>query len=178
MTSLAAGFRDNEPILDTSEQAAFWTLLGALFFSLMNAAAKYLGLLNQQMILQSLEGYQPIPVCQMTFARYAIAALLLLLFMLGRPMHFCMWSPGRDLGQTVAGFGGIALMFAAIRTVPLASAAAIGVTSTIFAMIFSAILLGERVPRRRWFAASIGMSGAMIVACPGSGVPLADASIA
>lgn len=178
MTSLVARLRGNEPVLDASVQAAFWTLLGALFFSLMNASAKYLGLLDQQMILKSLEGYEPIPVFQMTFARYAIAALLLLPFLLGRPKRFRTSSPGRYLGRTVAGFGGIALMFAAIQIVPLASATAIGFTSPIFAMIFSAILLGERVPRLRWFAASIGLSGAIIIASPGSGVPLAGASIA
>lgn len=178
MTLLVTGLRDNEPVLDASVQAAFWTLLGALSFSLMNAAAKYLGLLDQQMILQPLEGYEPVPIFQMTFARYAVAALLVLPFMLGRPMRFRISAPRRYLGRTVAGFGGIALMFAAIQTVPLASATAIGFTSPIFAMIFSAILLCERVPRLRWFAASIGFSGAIIIASPGSGVPLAGASIA
>lgn len=158
--------------------AALWTLLGTLLFSLMNAATKYLGLMDQQLEHQMLEGFRSIPIFQITFARYAIAALLMLPFMVARPASFRVSSPGRYLGRTVAGFGGIALMFTAIQTVPLASATAIGFTSPIFAMVFSAILLGERILRLRWFAAAIGLSGAVIIASPGSGIPVAGALIA
>lgn len=57
-------------------------------------------------------------------------------------------------------------------------ATAIGFTSPIFAMIFSTVLLSERIPRQRWFAASIGLCGAVIIASPGSGVQMAGALLA
>ncbi|WP_366523221.1 EamA family transporter [uncultured Tateyamaria sp.] len=82
------------------------------------------------------ETIETIPVFQTAFARYAVAALLMLPFMFTRPSLFQMSSPSRYLVRTIAGFGGIALMFAAIQVIPLASATAIGFTSPIFAMVF------------------------------------------
>lgn len=158
--------------------AAFWTLLGALCFSLMNASSKYLGMLDRQLVLNIYSAIPVVPVLQITFARYAIAMLTILPFVLLRPKNLRLSSPLRYLARTVTGFGGIALMFAAVQTIPLASATAIGFTSPIFAMIFSAIILRERVPRQRWTAAFIGLLGALIIASPGSGLPLFGASLA
>lgn len=159
-------------------QAALWTLLGALFFSLMNAAAKYLGIAAQQAAGVVVETIETIPVFQIAFARYAVATLLMLPFMVTRPSLFQMSSPSRYLVRTIAGFGGIALMFAAIQVTPLASATAIGFTSPIFAMVFSVLLLQEQVPKLRWIAAIIGLCGALIIASPGSDVAMTGALIA
>ena len=161
---------------DRGVEAAFWTLAGAFFFSLMNAAAKYLGVIEQ--FSASSETIEAIPVLEITFARYAVAACLILPFMCVRPSRFRFSSPKRYLIRTSAGFGGIALMFAAVQTVPLASATAIGFTSPIFAMVFSMLLLSERIPYFRWLAAALGLIGALIIASPGSGVPLFGALIA
>jgi len=158
--------------------AALCTLLGALFFSLMNAAAKYLGLRDQQLALELGADHLQISIFQITFARYAVASLMMLPFMFARQARFRPSSPKRYVVRTIAGFGGIALMFAAIQTVPLASATAIGFTSPIFTMIFSAALLGERVRQARWLAGSLGLIGALIIASPGSGVPLVGATLA
>ncbi len=159
-------------------RAALWTLLGALFFSLMNAAAKYLGVSDQLTGPEAPDAFQTVPVFQITFARYTVAALVMLPFMFAQSSRFHMSSPSRYLARTIAGFGGIALMFAAIQTVPLASATAIGFTSPIFAMVFSVLLLRERVPKLRWAATTLGLVGALIIASPGSGVPITGAFIA
>lgn len=159
-------------------RAAIWTLLGALFFALMNAAAQHLGVSGQQSASGVKDTMQTMPVFQITFARYAVAALVMLPFMFSRLTRFNIVSPSRYLVRTIAGFGGIALMFAAIQTIPLASATAIGFTSPIFAMVFSALFLQERVPKLRWWAAAIGLVGALIIASPSSGVAIGGAIIA
>jgi len=124
------------------------------------------------------ETFQTIPVFQIAFARYAVAALVVLPFMFARRSRFQMSSPPRYLVRTLARFDGIVLMFFAIQTVPLASETAIGFTSPIFAMVLSVLLLQERVPKLRWAAAALGLFGALIIASPGSGVPITGAAIA
>lgn len=158
--------------------AAALTLLGALFFTLMNAAAKYLGTLETLWSTDPVSSVAAIPVFEIAFARYGIAAFLVLPLMLAKPSRLRFTSPLRYCARTVAGFGGIALMFLAVQTVPLASATAIGFTSPIFAMLFSVFLLSEHVPRLRWLAAALGLLGAVIISSPGSGVPPIGALIA
>jgi drug/metabolite transporter (DMT)-like permease len=57
--------------------------------------------------------------------------------------------------------------FTAIKFVPLADAAAVGATGPLFVILFSVILLKEKVSIRRWSAVAIGFGGAMIVLRPG-----------
>ncbi len=159
-------------------RAGLWTLCGALFFSLMNATAKYLSLLDHQTALATGSTVQIIPVLEVTFARYAVAGLLMLPFVIANPSRLQVSSPTRYLARTVAGLSGIALMFTAVQTIPLASATAIGFTSPIFAMMFAALLLGERIFKVRWIAAVIGLSGALIIASPGPTVLASGALIA
>ncbi|MEH6496313.1 MAG: DMT family transporter [Pseudomonas marincola] len=143
----------------TKYQGGLWILVGALMFSVMNALAKY---------LPQIEGPDVLPL-QLTFARYAIATIVLLPFMLARPKLFRASHKSRYFVRTLAGLGGIALMFLAIRHIPLASATAIGFTSPIFAMLFAAVLLRERIVTLRWLATMIGLGGAIIIAVPNGG---------
>jgi len=138
-------------------QAGLWVLAGALFFSVMNAIAKGVALL---------EG-DAIPPLELTFARYVMAVLVLLPFVLAKPARLKTQHTGRYIIRTLAGFGGIALMFVAIQHIPLAAATAIGFTSPIFSMFFAALLLREKIGSWRWLAAVIGLSGAFIIASPG-----------
>ncbi len=103
---------------------------------------------------------------QIAFARYVFAAIALAPFVLRRPRLLSSGHAGRYIVRTVAGFGGIALMFVAVRHAPLADATAIGFTSPIFAMFFAAVLLRESIGVRRWVAAVIGLSGALIISSP------------
>jgi drug/metabolite transporter (DMT)-like permease len=55
----------------------------------------------------------------------------------------------------------------ALRHLPLADAAALGMTSTLFMTALSVPLLGERVGVRRWSAVAVGFVGVLIVTRPG-----------
>ena len=136
--------------------AGCWVLAGALAFSVMNAFAK----------LIAISHVASVPAMEITFARYAVAALLLLPIIIAQPIRLRAEAPARYVWRTVAGLGGIALMFEAARSIPLASATAIGFTSPIFAMILATIALHERVVRRRWLAALLGLIGALVIATP------------
>jgi len=105
-----------------------------------------------------------IPALQLTFARYAIAAILIFPFIALKPKRLKTKFALRYIIRTLAGFGGIALMFIAVRHIPLAAATAIGFTSPIFTMLFAAILLGEYIGFKRWIFAFIGLIGAFIIA--------------
>lgn len=55
----------------------------------------------------------------------------------------------------------------ALRHLPLADAAALGMSSTLFMTALSVPLLGERVGIRRWSAVAVGFVGVLIVTRPG-----------
>ena len=157
------GAAQHKPPTDFRLQAAIWTLIGALFFALMNSVAKYLGLMDGPH-----DGVdRSVPVLQVTFARYAVAALIVLPFVAMQPDRFQMSAPFRYVVRTGAGFGGIAFMFLAVSLIPLAAATAIGFTSPIFAMLIAALMLSEKVTFRQWIGAVIGLAGAGIIAAPG-----------
>lgn len=126
-------------------------------FSIMNALAKYLSLLDGP-------GISPL---QTTFSRYAVAMIVLLPFVVIRRSRLKTRHGGRYLVRTVAGLCGIALMFFAVTLIPLVSATAIGFTSPVFAMIFAMLLLRETVGVSRWVGAVVGLCGAAIIAAPG-----------
>jgi drug/metabolite transporter (DMT)-like permease len=107
-----------------------------------------------------------IAALQVAFARYSVAAVVLLPFVIFQPERRKTVHWRRYLVRTIAGFGGIVLMFVAVRFVPLATATAIGFTNPIFAMFFAVLSLQERLTRRRMLAAGLGLSGAMVIALP------------
>lgn len=133
-----------------------WVLAGALMFSIMNGFAKYLPLVDGPFI-------SPL---QTTMVRYCVALLVLLPFVLVRRSRLKTRHSGKYFIRTVAGLGGIALMFLAVTQIPLASATAIGFTSPIFAMIFALLLLRETVRKMRWVGATVGLIGAVIIVNP------------
>lgn len=71
-----------------------------------------------------------------------------------------------------AGFGlcAMLLLFTALSRLPLAEATALTFTAPLFATIGAAVVLGERVRRRRWIATCVGFLGALIVLRPGAAV--------
>ncbi|MEX0760514.1 MAG: DMT family transporter, partial [Tistlia sp.] len=62
------------------------------------------------------------------------------------------------------------LVFAAIRTMPLADALALVFVYPFVVTALSPLLLGESVGIRRWSAVLVGFAGALIVIRPGLGV--------
>ena len=57
--------------------------------------------------------------------------------------------------------------FHAVAITPLATAAALSFSAPIFATVFAALLLGERVGGARWFAVLLGVAGMLVILRPG-----------
>ena len=80
--------------------AAVLTLMGALFFALMNAAAKHLLIFD----LENSPVQQDMPVLQITFVRYAVAALLMLPLMVAKPARFGMLDLSRNCAAPLTAY--------------------------------------------------------------------------
>lgn len=61
------------------------------------------------------------------------------------------------------------LFFTGLAQTPLAQAQALGFSAPLFATLLAALLLGERIRRRRWLALATGFAGALIIIRPGVG---------
>jgi drug/metabolite transporter (DMT)-like permease len=68
--------------------------------------------------------------------------------------------------RTLAGWGGVSLMFAAVAFIPMADATAISFLNPVFAMMLAIPLLGEKVGPVRWAAAGIALVGALVLLRP------------
>ncbi len=68
--------------------------------------------------------------------------------------------------RTLAGWGGVSLLFAAVAYIPMADATAISFLNPVFAMMLAIPLLGERVGPIRWGAAAIALVGGLILLRP------------
>lgn len=149
--------------------AGLWMLLAAFLFSAMNTIAKSISVVPGP----------EIPALQITFARYvfAVLAVLPMVLIARAPMRTAY--PLRYVTRIIASFGGILLMFLAIRDIPLAAATGISFTSPVFTMICAALFLGEFMGRWRWVGGGLGLIGALIIvvtsiAAEGSGQRLGD----
>ena len=74
--------------------------------------------------------------------------------------------------RALLGTVGMSFTFGAPVLLPLAEATTLGFTTPIFAVIFSAILLKERVGRYRWAAVLLGFAGVLVIARPDGHLPL------
>jgi drug/metabolite transporter (DMT)-like permease len=130
-------------------------LVSVMCFSVLNAMSKTLS--------------QFYPVIEVIWARYFFAFLLMLgLFLPRSGLNLFRF---RNLGsQVVRGlllFLSSFLYFNGIVYMPLATAAAISLTSPLIVTALSARFLQEPVGRRRWAAVCVGFAGALIVVRPG-----------
>lgn len=74
--------------------------------------------------------------------------------------------------RAVMGTVGMAFTFGAPVLLPLAEATTLGFTTPIFAVIFSALLLKDRVGAIRWLAVVLGFCGVLVIARPDGHLPL------
>lgn len=74
--------------------------------------------------------------------------------------------------RALMGAVGMAFTFGAPVLLPLAEATTLGFTTPIFAVIFSALLLGEKVGPYRWVAVVLGFCGVLVIARPDGNLPL------
>ena len=83
---------------------------------------------------------------------------------------FGAWRTRRPMAHLARGALGLTTMafaFSALAFLPLAEATTIGFVAPLFAVMLSALLLGERVGRHRWSAVALGFAGVLIVMRPG-----------
>lgn len=75
-------------------------------------------------------------------------------------------------GRALMGTIGMAFTFGAPVLLPLAEATTLGFTTPIFAVIFSALILHERIGPWRWTAVAVGFAGVLVIARPDGSLPL------
>jgi drug/metabolite transporter (DMT)-like permease len=124
-------------------------------FSVLNAMSKTLS--------------QHLPVIEVLWARYFFALVFMLVLFLPRSGRKLFEIRRLDT-QLVRGallFFSSLFYFNGIAHLPLATAAAISLTSPIIVTALSPRLLGEQVGIRRWAAVGVGFAGALIVVRPG-----------
>ncbi|MCC2603279.1 DMT family transporter [Sphingopyxis yananensis] len=73
---------------------------------------------------------------------------------------------GSHMRRTAMGLTGMACNFLAMIFLPMAEATTINLSVPIFAVIFAAILLGEKIRWQRWSAVLLGFIGVLIVLDP------------
>ena len=96
--------------------------------------------------------------------------ILLIWFTLSGSLHLLQTERAKAHGvRAIYGVISIFLNFAGMTMLPLAELTAFGFTSAFWAVIFSALMLGERIGAWRWSAVCLGFAGVLVIAQPGSG---------
>jgi drug/metabolite transporter (DMT)-like permease len=144
------------PPTDRVLRAILSTIVAMACFACLNAMSKTL----------STSGY---PVIQVIWARYIFAFAFMLAMFLPRSGRQ-LFAVRRLWTQVLRGlllFFSSYLFFHGVVYLPLATAAAISLSSPIIVTALSPKLLGEQVGPRRWAAVAVGFVGALIVVRPG-----------
>ena len=114
---------------------------------------------------------------EIIFHRSLIATVVLLAWFLWRDISRLRTRVFKShVGRGALNFAGMALWFHAIVAMPLAEATALHFTLPLYAVIFAALFLGEKVGWRRWSATAVGFLGALIVLRPGA-VPVSAEAV-
>jgi drug/metabolite transporter (DMT)-like permease len=106
---------------------------------------------------------------QVTAGRFGFALVALAPFLIWNRVGLTGGNWGVHSARVVAGWAGVACMFAAAANMRLADATAITFLNPIVAMVLAVPLLGEKVGRWRWAAAATAFCGAVVLTNPGSG---------
>ena len=135
-----------------------WMLASVSCFSAMIIAVRFLA--------------DTLPPFQQVFLRSLISLLIVLPTMTGGLRGItASFRPDRVgatyLVRALCTFVGVSAWFFALVEMPLAEAVALHFTLPIFALIFAALILRERVTRARWLAVALGFAGVLIILRPG-----------
>ncbi len=106
---------------------------------------------------------------QVSAGRFGFALLVLIVVLAIRRPRFSKPSLPLHFGRSLFGWLGVTLMFTAVARIPVSDATAISFLNPVVAMILAIPILGERVGPIRWMAATIAMTGALILLRPGAG---------
>ena len=110
-----------------------------------------------------------VPAGQITFYRSAFAILPILIYLAYLHNLRSAFYTKNLFGHFKRGFFGILSMgfgFYGLTLLPLPEFIAIGYASPLLAVVFAALILGEKVRIFRWTAVSVGMIGVLIILWP------------
>ena len=109
-----------------------------------------------------------IPTVELVFYRFAFGLPPLLLW-IAWSRNAGAWRTQRPLAhlwRAAAGLVTMVLAFSTLRYLPLAESTTIGFAAPLFAVMLSALVLGEAVGRHRWSAVALGLIGVVVVMRP------------
>ena len=86
--------------------------------------------------------------------------------------------PGLQVLRCLVMLAEIYVFVWAFSLLPLADVHGVAAVSPLIAMALAALLLGEKIGRRRWIAVGVGLAGVLVIVRPGSGVMGWAASVA
>jgi drug/metabolite transporter (DMT)-like permease len=132
-------------------------IAATLFFAVMDSLVKELA--------------GRIPPLQVVWARYTVHTLLVVLIFLPRIGSILRTqNPKLQCTRSALLFGMTLLYFSALKFLPFAEAVSLLQISPLLITVMAALVLHERVGRRRWIGVGIGMVGALVLLRPGLGV--------
>lgn len=137
-------------------------------------------LLSAMFAIAKIAQERGVNLVEILFFRQAIAVLPVLALVLAGPGLASLKTrrPWGHLGRTAVGLTGMSFNFAAVAMLPLAEAQTLWFATPLFAVLLSAVVLGERVGWHRWSAVALGFVGVLIVVQPQSGnLPVAGAAV-
>ena len=105
---------------------------------------------------------------QISAGRFFFAWLVLLPVVLWKRERFSEAAWKIHIGRSFSGWAGISCLFTAAALIPLADATAISFLNPIITMLLAIPFLGERIGPWRWIAATIALTGGLILIRPGS----------
>lgn len=142
------------PRRDNSLRGIGLMLLGSVFLSAADIAAKYLTATT--------------PAMQIIWLRYAAFALIMLAVAV--PGGLAQLKPKRMGMQILRGIAvtvSSILFVSSLKYLPIADATATSFVAPLFVTALSIPILGERIGWRRWTATAVGLIGVLIVVRPG-----------
>jgi drug/metabolite transporter (DMT)-like permease len=107
-------------------------------------------------------------IVELAFYRFAFGLPPLLLW-IAASRNFAAWRTQRPLAHLWRGTIGLTTLvlgFSALAYLPLAEATTLGFAAPLFAVMLSALILGEPVGRYRWSAVLVGFLGMLVVMRP------------
>jgi drug/metabolite transporter (DMT)-like permease len=136
-------------------------LLALTFLILLDASGKWLGMAG-------------VPVAASTWSRYLGHLLVVAVIFL--PRHgLAGFATAHPIRQSVRGSLMVMvtlLYFAALKVLPLAQATAVFFMTPVLLTLFSSLFLRERVGLFTWLAVGCGFVGVLVVARPGTDLPV------
>lgn len=147
------------PSIAPSLAAGFgFFIAGTLSFGVLDAVAKWLT-----------QSYHPL---QVTWGRFAFAFVFVLPWVVGLARRGGLVSrrPGLQLLRASLLAATNFMFFIAIQTMQLAEVQSISFIAPLLVTALAALVLGERVGPRRWFAVAIGLCGVVVILRPGAGL--------